>query len=121
MNPSFVQKSSVAAAEIYQPGFADVLQMNQRVSTRHFWRFQHDHIGGDSSERTTAMDRMAFAIGRFEPGTFLLGCVHAGTFYQKSWWTQSVSFGGARSCEPANPKRHCRSHRHLALTSFPSR
>jgi hypothetical protein len=83
MNPPLVQKSSVAAAEIYQPGFADILQMNQRVSARHFRRFQHDRIRGGSSERTTAMDRMAFAIVRFEPGTFLWGRVHAETFYQK--------------------------------------
>src|SRR5207245_11652348 len=83
MNPSLVQKSSVAAAEIYQPRFADILQMNQRVSARHFRRVQHDRVGGDSSERTTAVDRMAFAIGRFQPGTFLLGRVHAETFYQK--------------------------------------
>src|SRR6266581_9427039 len=83
MNPSLVQKSSVAAPEIYQPGFADILQMNKRVPARHFRRFQHDRIGGGSSERTTALDRMAFAIGRFHPGTFLLGRVHAETFYQK--------------------------------------
>src|SRR5437867_9614165 len=83
MNASLVQKSSVAAAEIYQPGFADILQMNKRVPARHFRRFQHDRVGGGSSERTTAMDRIAFAIGRFQPGTFLWGCAHAGTFYQK--------------------------------------
>src|SRR6266566_6314706 len=83
MNPPLIQKSSVAAAEIDQPKFADVLQMNKRVSARHFRRFQHDRIGGGSSERTTALDRMAFAIGRFQPGTFLLGRVHAETFYQK--------------------------------------
>ncbi len=29
------------------------------------------------------MDRMAFAIGRFQPGTFLMGCIHPETFYQK--------------------------------------
>ena len=29
------------------------------------------------------MDRMAFAIVRLQPGTFLLGRVHAETFYQK--------------------------------------
>ena len=83
MNASLVQKSSVAAAEIYQPGFADILQMNQRVSARHFRRLQHDRVGGGSSERATAVDRMAFAIGRFEPGTFLWGYAHLGTFYGK--------------------------------------
>src|SRR5881398_1066397 len=57
--------------------------MNQRVSARHFRRFQHDRVGGDPSDRTTAMDRMAFAVGRFQPGTFLLGCIHTETFYQK--------------------------------------
>src|SRR5260370_26652978 len=83
MNPSLVQKSPVAAAEIYQPGFADILQMNERVPARHFRRFQHDRVGGDSSKRTTTMDRMAFAIGRFKPCTFLWGGAHAGVFYQK--------------------------------------
>src|SRR5207245_7519285 len=84
MNPSLVQKSSVAAAEIYQPGFADILQMNQRVSARHFRRFQHDPVGSDSSERTTALDRIAFAIGCFQPGTFFSGCAHTETFYQQA-------------------------------------
>src|SRR6266487_852550 len=79
--------------------------MNQRVSARHFRRFQCDRVGGGSSERTTALDRMAFTIGRFQPGTLLLGRVHTETFYQKSWWTQSVSFGGASSCEPARIRR----------------
>src|SRR5438552_9134090 len=83
MNPSLVQKSSVAAAEIYQPRFADILQMNQRVSARHFRRFQYDSVGDGSSERTTALDRMAFAIGSFQPGTLFLGRVHTETFYQK--------------------------------------
>jgi hypothetical protein len=40
------------------------------------------------------LDRMAFAIGRFQPGTFLWGSAHAETFYEKSWQTQSVSYGG---------------------------
>src|SRR5260370_10769720 len=57
--------------------------MNERVSARHFRRFQHDRVGGDSSKRTTTMDRMAVAIDRFKPGTFVWGCAHAGTFYQK--------------------------------------
>ena len=83
MNPPLVQKSSVAAAEIDQPRFANILQVNQRVSARHFGRFQHDRIGGGPSERTTAMDRMACAIGCFQPGTFLWGRVHAETFYQE--------------------------------------
>jgi len=76
MNPSFVQKSSVAAAEIDQPKFAEVLQMDESVPARHFGRFQHDRISSRSSERTTALDRMACAIGRFQPGTFIWGCVH---------------------------------------------
>jgi hypothetical protein len=32
MNAPFVQKSSVAAAEIDQPKFPDILQMDERVS-----------------------------------------------------------------------------------------
>jgi len=71
MNPPLIQKSSVAAAEIDQPMFADVLQMNKRVPSRHFRRFQHDRVGDGSSERTTAFDRKAFVICRFQPGTFL--------------------------------------------------
>src|SRR5216110_3930172 len=98
MNASLVQKSSVAAAEIYQPGFADILEMNQRVSARHFRRFQHDRVGGDPSERTTAMDRMAFAIGRFQPGTFLLGRVHAEGLYQEVMIEATCANQSARAC-----------------------
>jgi hypothetical protein len=29
------------------------------------------------------VDRMAFALGRFQPGTLLLGRVHKERFYQK--------------------------------------
>jgi len=83
MNPPLVQKGSVAAAEIDQPKLADILQMDERVPARHFGRFQHDRVSGGSSERTTATDRMACAIGCFQPGTFLWGCVHAETFYQE--------------------------------------
>src|SRR5947208_10888150 len=119
MYPSLVQKSSVAAAEIYQPGFADILQMNQRVSARHLRRFQHDRVGGGSSERTTAMDRMAFAIGRFQPGTFLMGCIHPETFYQKIMADAKYLMRRTKSCEPANPKRHCRGVRPPALGFLP--
>src|SRR5438552_16922915 len=83
MNPSLVQKRSVAAAEIDQPGFADILQMNERVPARHFRRIQHDRVDGGSPERTTALDGMASAIGRFQPGTFFWGYAHLETFYRK--------------------------------------
>ena len=83
MNAPFVQKGSVAAAEIDQPKFADILQMDERVPARHFGRFQDDCIRNGPSERTTAPDRMARAIARFQPGTFLWGHVHAETFYQE--------------------------------------
>jgi len=85
MNALLVLKGPVAAAEIDQPEFADVLQMNQRVSSRHFGGFEHDVVRGGSSERRTSVKRVALAIGRFQPGTFLLGCVHAERFYQGSW------------------------------------
>src|SRR5437762_14233278 len=81
MNPLLVQKSSVAAAEIDQPKLADILQMNKRVPARHFRRFDHDRISGGPSERTTATDRMACAIGRLQPGTFLWVRVH-----RKYYW-----------------------------------
>src|SRR6266478_3543800 len=77
MNPPLVQKSSVAAAEINQPKFADILQVDEGVPTRHFGRIQDDCIRSRASDRTTAADRIACAIGRFQPGTFLWGCVHA--------------------------------------------
>ena len=83
MNAPLVQKSSVAAAEIDQPKFADILQMDESVPARHFRRFQHNRIRGSPSDRTTAPDRMAGAIDRFQPGTFLWGCAHAEGFYQK--------------------------------------
>ena len=77
MNPPLVQESSVAAAEIDQPKLANILQMDQRVPARHVGRFQHDRISGAPSERTATLDRMACAIGRFQPGTFLLGVHHS--------------------------------------------
>ena len=80
MNPPLVYESSVAAAEIDQPKFTDVLQVNQSVPARHFGRLQHDHISRSPSDRTTALDRMARAIGRFQPGTFLLLGIHADRF-----------------------------------------
>ena len=83
MNATLVQKSAVTAAEIDQPKFADVLQMDERVPARHFGRFQHDRVSGGPSEGTTATDRMACAIGRFQPRTFLWGDVHAETVYQE--------------------------------------
>ena len=83
MNAPFVQKSSVAAAEIDQPKFADILKMDECVPARHFGRFQHNSVSGGPSEGTTAADWMACAVGCFQPGTFLWGGVHAGTFYQE--------------------------------------
>ena len=91
MNSPLVQKRSVAAAEIDQPKFADILQMNQRVPARHFRRLQHDRVSTGSSERTTAFDRMASAIGCFQPGTFLWGRVHAEAFYQNLIARRKVS------------------------------
>src|SRR5437016_9271294 len=120
MYPSLVQKSSVAAAEIYQPGFADILQMNQRVSARHFRRFQYDRVGGGSSERTTALDRMAFAIGRFQPGTFVLGRVHTETFYQKVMVDAKCLFWRRVCRSPRDPKRHHRSSASSFNLSSPS-
>jgi hypothetical protein len=83
MNPPLVQESSVAAAEIDQPKFADILQMDDSVPARHFGRFQHDHISGRPPERTTVLDRVACAIGFFQPGTFLWGGVHEEALYQE--------------------------------------
>ena len=45
------------------------------------------------------MDRMAFAIGSFQPGTFLLGRVHTKTFYQKIMMDAKYLIG-ANSGEP---------------------
>jgi len=47
--PPIVQKSSVAAAKIDQPKFANVLQMNKRVPARDFRRFQHDRVSNRSA------------------------------------------------------------------------
>src|SRR5437667_6991631 len=106
MNPSLVQKSSVAAAEIDQPKFANILQMDERVPARHFGRFHHDRISGGPSERTTAMDRILCAIGRFQPGTFLWGGIHAETILSKAHSRRNISPGGGFA--RANPKRRCR-------------
>src|SRR4051812_21416868 len=83
MNASLVQESAVAAAEIDQPKFANVLQMNKRVAARHFRRLQHNRVSPGPSERTTAFDWMEFAIGRFQPGAFLWGRAHADGCYQR--------------------------------------
>src|SRR4051812_44498537 len=50
--------------------------MNQRMPARHFWRLQHNCVSTGSSYGTTAFDRMASAIGCFQPGTFLWGHAH---------------------------------------------
>ena len=76
MNSALVQKSSVAAAEIDEPKLADILQVNKRVPPRHFGRVQHDCVSTGSSYRTTAFDRMACTVDRFQPGTFLWGHAH---------------------------------------------
>src|SRR3954449_8804159 len=50
--------------------------MNQRMPARHFGRLQHNCVSTGSSYGTTAFDRMASAIGCFQPGTFLWGHAH---------------------------------------------
>src|SRR3954454_20841277 len=50
--------------------------MNQRMPARHFGRLQHNCISTGSSYGTTAFDRMASAIGCFQPDTFLWGHAH---------------------------------------------
>jgi hypothetical protein len=49
MNTAFVQESSVTAAEIDQPAFPEVLQVNERVTPRRFGRFENDSIRPASS------------------------------------------------------------------------
>src|SRR4029077_7175137 len=83
MNSPLIQKSAVAAAKIDQPRFADILQMNQRVSARHFRRFHDNCVSAGPSDGTTTFDRMRSAIGRFQPGTFLWGRAHADGCYQR--------------------------------------
>src|SRR5580765_809595 len=90
MNSPLVQKRSVAAAEINQPKLANILQMDKRMPARHFWRLQHNCASTRSSYGTTAFDRMASAIGCFEPGTFLWGHAHAETSYQRQPHTKSI-------------------------------
>ena len=80
MNPPLIHESSVAAAEVDQPRFTNILQVNQSVPARHFGRLQHDRISGGPSDRTTALDRIARAIRHFRPGTFLLLGIHADRF-----------------------------------------
>src|SRR4029077_17488139 len=65
MNSPLVQKRSVAAAEIDQPKLTDVLQMNKRVSARHFGRLHDNRFSCGSSYRTTASNRMACTIDCF--------------------------------------------------------
>src|SRR3954453_20286853 len=83
MNASLVQESAVAAAEIDQPKFANVLQMNKRVAARHFRRLYNNRVSAGPSERTTSFDSTEFAIGRFQPGTFSWRGVHVEGCYQR--------------------------------------
>src|SRR5439155_18511589 len=62
--------------EIDQPKLANILEMNQRMPARHFWRVQHNCVSTGSSYGTTTFDRMASAIGCFQPGTFPWGHAH---------------------------------------------
>ncbi len=111
MNAPLVQKSSVAAAEIDQPKFADILQMDQRVPPRHFGRFQHDRVGGGPSEGTIATDRMACAIDRFQPRTIIWGDVHAETFYQEVMIEATYLNQETRVRTGISPNRSCRRSR----------
>src|SRR5438552_18844868 len=53
---------------------------------------------------------MAFAIGRFQPGTLLLGRVHAETFYQKVMVDAKCLIWRSEFLQArANPKSHCKS------------
>src|SRR5438067_8748047 len=83
MNAPLVQKSAVAAAEIDQPKFADVLQMNKRMPARNLRRLQYNVVSTGSSARTTSFDCVEFAIGRFQPGTFLWRGAHVEGCYQR--------------------------------------
>src|SRR6476619_8489998 len=47
------------------------------MPARHFWRLQHNCASTGPPYGTTTSDRMAFAIGCFQPGTFLWGHAHA--------------------------------------------
>jgi len=89
MNSPLVQESTVAAAKIDQPKFANVLQMYQRMPARHFRRLYHYRVSVGASERTTAFYPMASAICCFQPGTFLWGHVHADASYQIESPTQT--------------------------------
>jgi hypothetical protein len=111
MNAPLVQKGSVAAAEIDQPNFADILQVDKRVPARHFGRVQHDPVSGGPSERTTALDRMACAVGCFQPGTFLWGGVHAGTFYQEVIVDATYLKSGDARADCHKPEQGCRRSR----------
>src|SRR5215467_6104907 len=72
---------------------ANILQMNQRVLARHLRRIQRDRVLGGPPKRATAVDRMAFAIGSFQPGTLLRRRVHGEGFTRDRWQTQSVFYG----------------------------
>jgi hypothetical protein len=47
---------------------------------------------------TTATDRTSCAIGRFQPGTFLLGRVHAEGLYQEVMIEATYANQSARAC-----------------------
>jgi hypothetical protein len=69
MQSAAVEESAVAAAEIDQPKFADVLNIDERVAARNLLRFDHNQILSRAPNRRISLDR-EFLAARLEPRAF---------------------------------------------------
>ena len=73
MHATFVQESSVAAAQIDQPEFADILHVNDGMASRNVRRIQNNRVFRGSSDGSIALDQNGIAAGCFQPAAPLSG------------------------------------------------
>src|SRR5437764_4380733 len=77
LKAAVVHERAVTAAEVNQPKFADILDIDDGVPTRHFWRVQDDGTLRSPTNRTIAEDGKPFA-SRFQPGAMHFFLFNAG-------------------------------------------
>ena len=77
LKAAVVHERAVTAAEVNQPKFADILDIDDGVPTRHFWRVQDNGTFRPPSNRTIADNGKPFA-SRFQPGAMHFFYFNAG-------------------------------------------
>src|SRR6266487_3916845 len=82
------------------------------------WKFGRARSAEPAEGRAAGQSNTRFT-GCFQPGTFLMGCIHPEAFYQKIMAAAKYLIGRTNSCEPANPKRRYRGLRPRALGFLP--